>query len=169
MANSYFPEVVQPTIPLSEMTELEFLVLSEVYGVEIYDADILETPRSREAYFFAEDGSSEIIWINREEAADALVTSREFSSCLNKLIDNAINTNEGDDIAVDIPNYVDILHDIVKRSTTLTHISIQQAFYCDKMRPDSVGGGLVLITKKEVRSMTTKELLDQWLNEEKLT
>ena len=51
----------------------------------------------------------------------------------------------------------------MRRSETLTHVSIEAAFTCSKMRPDGFGGMATLITAKEIISESTTGLLEKWL------
>ena len=70
---------------------------------------------------------------------------------------------EAFDLDLSVDGYEFILQDIVRRSETLTHVSIDAAFTCSKMRPDGFGGMATLITAKEIISESTNHLLEKWL------
>jgi len=55
--------------------------------------------------------------------------------------------------------------DIVKRSKTLTHISVQAAFTCSRMRADGFGGMAVLITRDAIVGKSTGDILEDFLAE----
>ena len=65
MANYHSPTVVQQTIPLADMTELEQLILSKIFESEMIDEGL---------YFTADEGPSSLIWIDRA-ALDAATNS----------------------------------------------------------------------------------------------
>jgi hypothetical protein len=62
MADYFTPTVIQRTIPESEMTPLERLLLSHIFEAE-RDGDGW--------YFFSEHGRSDIIWVTRMALEDA--------------------------------------------------------------------------------------------------
>ncbi|WP_036281358.1 hypothetical protein [Methylocystis sp. ATCC 49242] len=164
MANNYFPTIIQPNIPLKDMTDLEFLILHTVF-TSVVDGD--------KAYFFAEEASNDVVYISREELADALATSNDRDSFLNKLVEDLLLSTEIDedfDINLTTPGqtYFEILQDIVKRSETLTYITVVSAFYCDKMRPHDFGGAAHVITKDKIRGKSTVDIINDILEEEHL-
>ena len=66
MADYNSPTVITPTIPVSDMTELERLILTTMFDHE-YDGDRI--------YFFSNIGPSEIISIDRDDLLGALERS----------------------------------------------------------------------------------------------
>ena len=70
---------------------------------------------------------------------------------------------EAFDLDLSVDGYDFILQDIVRRSETLTHVSIEAAFTCSKMRPDGFGGMATSITAEEIISESTNHLLEKWL------
>jgi hypothetical protein len=56
-----------------------------------------------------------------------------------------------------------LLKDIVKRSTTLSYVSVITAFTWSKMRPDGFGGMIVLITRDAIVGKSTNDLLEDFL------
>ena len=53
----------------------------------------------------------------------------------------------------------------MKRSRTLSYISIVAAFTCTRMRPDGFGGMAVLITADAVRGKSTNDLIEEFLSD----
>ena len=81
-------------------------------------------------------------------------------------LDGADPGAEDIDLDLSLTNWTLIFQDIVKRSSTLTHISVMASFTCSKMRPDAFGGMVTLITPAKILSMSTNEILEKWLSDE---
>jgi len=157
MADYFTQMVVHQTIPESDITPLEKLLLSHVFETEADGKGI---------YFFSEQGPSDMLWIGRAELETALAASQGVESAAVAFVkDELAKTNAGDDeIELDIsePGWPFLLQDIVRRSPSLKFISIEAAFICSKMRDDGFGGMAMLITADDVFSKTTGELLQEF-------
>jgi hypothetical protein len=57
------------------------------------------------------------------------------------------------------------LQDIVRRSKTLSYISVVTSFTCSKMRPDGFGGMAVLITPDAIVGKSTGDFLQDMIEE----
>ena len=60
-----------------------------------------------------------------------------------------------------VDGYAFILQDIVRRSESLSHVSVTAAFTCSRMCPGGFGGMAMLVTK-EIISKSTNGLLEKW-------
>ncbi|MGE4302708.1 MAG: hypothetical protein AB7E24_01590 [Novosphingobium sp.] len=160
MADYYTPTVVEPFIPLTAMLPIERLFLAQVFSEEI-DGDA--------AYFFSEDGASDLISLSAEEVRAALdAATPETSRLAQKLIDEQPDAILGEeDIDLDMCGdlWPDVLQDIVRRSPDLDHLTVTMAFTCSKMRPDGFGGLAMLITGATIRSESTHALFDRFYSE----
>jgi hypothetical protein len=58
-----------------------------------------------------------------------------------------------------------IFQDIVRRSSTLRHVTAVTSFTCSKMRPDGFGGMAVLITAEAITGKSTEDILCDLLDE----
>jgi len=161
MADYYTPTIVQQTIPDSDMTALERMLLSAIFSAE-RDGDGW--------YFFAEDAPSDMIWISRAELETALTQSTTVESSANdfvrKVLQEASSNHAEIEIDFSATSYEFILQDIVKRSATLSYITIVSAFTCSKMRSDGFGGMAVLITATSIKGKSTHDFIADFLAEE---
>lgn len=160
MANYHTLTVVQQTIPTGDMTTLERLLLSEIFDAEQDDVG---------NYFSADEGVSSIIYLN---AADLRIAvddpAAKSTTALSRIIDHLEDAilDEGDvEIETSEGWWETIFQDIVKRSETLTHISVVSSFTCDKMRPDGFGGMVLLITASKIRYDCTTDMLERFYEE----
>lgn len=161
MADYYTPTVVQQTIPDADMTVLERLLLSAIFTAE-RDGDAW--------YFFAEDAPSDMIWIMGAELEAALAQSTAIESCANDFVRKVLQETPPSDAEIEIDlsatSYEFILQDIVKRSLTLSYITVVSAFTCSRMRPDGFGGMAVLITTTSIKGKSTHDIIADFLAEE---
>lgn len=162
MADYHTPTVVTPTIPFSDMTALERLMLEAIFDVEC-------DPGDTHIYLFSGTGPSNIIYVDRGDLARACEESRAtLDSTANDYIVEKLR-NEMEPLDPDNP-YLDIdlsdtswefiLQDIVKRSPTLDEIVVTMSFTCSRMRPDGFGGAVTLITADSISGKSTVELLE---------
>ena len=162
MANYHSPTVVQQTIPLADMTELEQLILSKIFESEMIDEGL---------YFAADEGPSSLIWIDRA-ALDAATNSprAKDSAALKEVTGQRSDSPAGDgddEIEIDASGgwWDALFQDIIRRSETLDHITVMTSFTCDKMRPDGFGGMATLITAQSIRGQSTYELMAEFIAE----
>ena len=157
MADYNSPTVITPTIPVSDMTELERLILTTMFDHE-YDGDRI--------YFFSNIGPSEIISIDRDDLLGAL--ERSVTTPGGTALSLAIAALRREDREVDA-TYLDIdvsetpwtsiLHDIVWRSSLLDEIVVTTCFTCTRMRSAGFGGSVTRITPEGISSRSTLEML----------
>ncbi len=163
MADYFTSTVVQPDIPLPDMTPLETLILKAMFDSEIINGEI---------YFFSEEGTSDVLSFNPAELREALERSENTPSSIHDAVKGELDAADpgAEDIDLDLSltNWAFIFQDIVKRSRTLTHVSVVSAFTCSKMRPDAFGGMATLITADAIRSKSTTDLLEEFMAEAKL-
>jgi hypothetical protein len=160
MANYHSPTVVQQVIAKGDMTELELLILSQVF-----DADI----EGDAVYLCTSESPCDTIWIPADQLRAALDDPRaKGSTALAELLDRHGDTLLGDEeVEIDTSCgwWESVLQDIVRRSDTLDHICVMTSFTCDKMRPDGFGGIATLITADKIRGKSTEEIMAEWIAE----
>jgi hypothetical protein len=67
MADYFSPTVIQPTIPVADITPLERLLLSHIFNAEPDGGEGL--------YFYADEGPADMIWLDRARIEAALAQS----------------------------------------------------------------------------------------------
>ena len=114
MADYFEQTIVQQTIPNEDMTPLERLLLSRIFGCEA-DGDGW--------YFFADQGPSTMIRVTRAELESALASSPDVESAAHfHVIEQiAVADQEAAEIDLDLSgtSWEFFFQDIVKRSRTL--------------------------------------------------
>jgi hypothetical protein len=163
MADYYDETIVQPTIPDAEMTTLEKLLLCNIFECE----------RDGEGwYFYAEQGPSSFIVVNRAELRQAFAVSDDSENAAHIFvagqIADGVLDGTSDDIDLDVSgtSWEAFFQDIVKRSKTLIYITVATAFTCSKMRPDGFGGAATVITANAVKGKSTYDIIADFLAEE---
>lgn len=164
MADYHTPTVIQQTIPDTDMTPLERLLLSHIF----------ESERDGEGlYFYSESGPADMITVECAALETALAASE-----LN--VDNTVNNfvrklladlkdeklqNGYLDIDLSIASWEFILQDIVRRSSTLKYVSAVSSFTCTRMRPDGFGGAVVVISADSIFGKSTNDLLEEFIEQ----
>jgi hypothetical protein len=160
MADYFSPTVIQPTIPLADITPLERLLLSDIFSAE---------PDGDGLYFCAEESPADIVALSRAELAAALAASETFASSLNAYVAERLADLPSDEDAMDLDlstaSWEFIFQGIVRRSNTLRYVTAVSSFTCSKMRPDGFGGRAVLITAAAVMGKSTNDILEDFLAE----
>jgi len=153
MADYYSPTVVQPDIPVADMTPLELLLLSQIFESE---------PDGDAVYFFEEQSINDMFWLDLGEVREALAQSEGIASEAATLVAEALAElgADAEDLELDLSmkSYAFIFQDIICRSATLDHVSVVSAFTCSKMRPDGFGGMVIVITADQILSSSTSEM-----------
>lgn len=164
MADYFTPTVIQQTIPDADMTPLERLLLSHIFEAE-RDGDGW--------YFFSEQGPADMLYVERVALEFALAASAHASD---STANSFVRENLPDPQAVGpLPSHLDldlsstswefIIQDIVKRSATLTYVTVVSSFTCSRMRPDGFGGAAVLISADEIMGKSTTDLLEEFTHQ----
>ncbi|MBA3448360.1 MAG: hypothetical protein H0T56_12280 [Pseudaminobacter sp.] len=162
MADYYSPTVIQPAVPIADMSPLELLLLTRVFSFEL-EGDAL--------YLFTKFGPSDIVTLSLAQLVEAHEASQSGAGSTasvyiaNKLPKEADDqAKQPDDINIDMTgtSWEFILQDIVKRSTTLEQIVVTTAFTCSKMRPDGFGGAICLITADQIMYKSTNDMLQDF-------
>ncbi len=160
MADYFEQTVVQQTIPNADMTPLERLLLSRIFAC---------APDGDGCYFFAEQSPSTMIFVARAELEAAIALSPDVESAAHLYVTERLAAFEPDVAEIDLDltgtSWEFFLQDIVKRSKTLTYLSVVAAFTCSKMRPDGFGGMAVFITADTIQGKSTNDLLEEFLAE----
>jgi hypothetical protein len=158
MADYFTSTVVQADIPIADMTPLERLVLGAIFDIEESGSAV---------YFFARDGINDCPSLPIAALRDAWARADGTSSRLHDRVTEQLAETAADaeafELDLSVDGYAFILQDIVRRSTTLSHITVEAAFTCSKMRPDGFGGMAMLVTKEAIISESTTGLLEKWL------
>ena len=158
MADYITPTVIQPAIPIADLTPLERLLLSHVFNAECQDERL---------YFYADEGPADRIWLDRARLEAALAESR-IDSTATSLVTEQLAQVPADNVEIDL-DFTDrcwqaIFQDIVRRSSSLRYVTAVSAFTCSKMRPDGFGGMAVLITANTVMGKSTSDIIADFLN-----
>jgi hypothetical protein len=161
MANYFSPTVIQPTIPATDMTPLERLLLSHIFQVE---------PDGDDLYFYADEAPADMIWLDRVPLQTALVQSTgTFDSTAVSVVTEQLAQLPDDNVEIELDfsdrSWESIFQDIVSRSPTLRYVTAESAFTCSKMRPDGFGGMAVVITASAIIGKSTGELIADCLND----
>jgi hypothetical protein len=160
MADYFSHTVVQQIIPDTDMTPLEKLLLSNIFGVEHH---------RNGWYFFAEENPLTTFVVARSELQEALASSPDAESAAHQAaIEQLAEAGaDADQIEIDLSgiSWEEFFQDIVTRSTTLRYISIVVAFTCSKMRPDGFGGTALLITPRCIVAESTTDILEKLIAE----
>ena len=160
MADYFTPTVVQPTIPIADMTALERLLLTRIFEAE---------PDGAGRYIFAEEGPADTITVNRGELNAALADSQAADSTAKTYVAERLSQISADETIIDLDlsgtSWEFLFQDIVRRSPTLDNVTVISAFTCSKMRPDGFGGMAVLITADAIKGKSTNDLLEDFLAE----
>lgn len=70
MADCFTPTVIQPAIPIADITPLERLLLSHVFNAKCQGERI---------YFYADEGPADRVWLDRTRLEAALAQSRTWA------------------------------------------------------------------------------------------
>lgn len=160
MADYFEQTVIQQSIPETDMTPLELLLLSRIFNIE----------RDGKAwYFFAEDNPCIMIHATRAELVEALASSPDPDSVAHCYVTErlaAVGAGAAEiDLDLSDTSWEFFLQDIVKRSQTLVYLSVVVGFTCSRMRSDGFGGMAVLITADAIRGKSTNDLIEEFLSE----
>jgi hypothetical protein len=153
------PTVVQPAIPVADMTPLEQLVLSRIFEAEPHDDKL---------YLFSETGPSECFSLPIADVREAMMQSAGTASSLaDGLAPRLAEAGCGDgdlDLDLSCGGWALILQDIVKRSRTIDYISVVSSYMCSRMRPDGFGDSVTVITGEGVFFASTHDMEEQLLS-----
>jgi hypothetical protein len=160
MADYFSPTVIQPAIPVADITPLERLLLSHIFCAE---------PEGEGLYFYADEGPAGMIWLDRAPIEAALAQSPTTDSVAATLVTAQLARVPADNVEIELDfsdmSWESILQDIVRRSATLRYITAVSAFTCSRMRPDGLGGMAVLITASAAMGKSTDTIIEDFLNE----
>jgi hypothetical protein len=167
--------VVQPTIPIADMTPLERLLLTRIFEAE---------PDGDGLCFFAEAGPTEAVELAVEDLRAAFMHSAGLPSTARTYFANRIADIGESKTLIDVDlsgmcpesgqgpvggrAWEFIFQDIVRRSSTLKHVTVVSAFTCTKTRPDGFGGMAVLITADAIKGKSTNDILEELLAETRI-
>ncbi|HEX3417890.1 MAG TPA: hypothetical protein VHT21_16020 [Stellaceae bacterium] len=158
MADYFTPTVIQPTIPVADITPLERLLLSHIFNAE---------PDGEGLYFYADEGPCDMICLDRAPIETALAQS--VQSTATSFVSEQLARVPADNVEIELDCsdmvWESIFQDIVRRSTGLRYVTAVSAFTCSRMRPDGFGGMAVLITPTAVMGKSTSDIVEDFLNE----
>lgn len=160
MADYYSTTIVQPKIPLADMTASEFLLLSRMF-----QHDVIEGA----AYFFTESGPTDMPEFEMSEVTQALATDaghdNQAAQWFQDRLKDRGEAQEYITIDMSTKSYEFIFQDIIGRSDTLTYVWVVTSYQCSKLRPDGFGGAASVITADQFRFKSTDDLVDDFLTE----
>jgi len=160
MADYYSTTIVQPDIPLRDMTASEYLLLCGMFQHEVSDGEV---------YFFTDIGPSDMPEFDVSEIKAALATDTGRDNQAARWLQNRLEYlgKDLDYITIDMStkSYEFIFQDIIGRSAALTYVSVITSYQCSKLRPDGFGGAASIITADQFRFKSTDDLIDDFLTE----
>lgn len=168
MADYHSPAVVQPSLPVGDMTPLERLILGYVFEAE---------KDGERVYYFSLDGPCEFICVPVDDLRMAWRGSQglgesgigDHVAALLARFASQAGGNRSDTIDIDLTeptsNWDRMFQDIVRRSATIKAIEVTTSFTCSKMRPDGFGGSAMLITADAIRYKSTMDIFEEFWNE----
>jgi hypothetical protein len=158
MADYFTPTVIQPAIPIADLTPLERLLLSHVFNAEC---------QGERLYFYADERPADRIWLDRARLEAALAYSR-IENTATSLVTEQFARLPADNVEIELDfsghRWEAIFQDIVRRSPSLRYVTAISAFTCSKMLPDGFGGMAVLITADTVMGKSTGDMIEDLLN-----
>jgi len=161
MAGYFTPTVIQPTIPLGDITPLERLLLSHIFNAE---------PDGEGLYFYADEGPAGTIWLDRAPLEAALAQSSTASdNTAATVVTSQLARVPADNVEIELDvsdtPWQAIFQDIVRRWRSLRYVTAISSFTCSKMRPDGFGGMAVLITPTAIVGKSTSDIIEDFLAE----
>jgi hypothetical protein len=154
MADYFSPTVIQPAIPVADMTPLERLLLSHIFEAE---------RQGESLYFFADEEPASMVWLDRPVLEAALAQSRTTpGSKTAAFVTEQLARVPADNVEIELDlsaGWEFIFQDILRRSAILRYITAVSSFICSTMRPHSFGGMAVLITAADVIAKSTSDFL----------
>lgn len=168
MADYAFPTVVQPSLPVADMTPLERLILGYVFEAE-NDGDRI-TYCSCEGpceFICVAIGDLRVAWRGSRDRGESAIGGHV--AALLARFDPERGENVRETIDIDLTeaaiSWDRMLQDIVRRSATIHEIEVTASFTCSKMRPDGFGGSAMLITADAIRYKSTTDIFEEFWNE----
>jgi hypothetical protein len=164
MADYFSPTVIQPAIPVTDITPLERLLLSHIFNVEA---------RADDLYFYEDEGPAQTIWLDRAKIDDALAQSAAtVESAAAGFVVEQLARVPADNVEIELDlsgtSWEFIFQDIVRRSRSLRYVTAVSSFTCSKMRPGGFGGMAVLITPSAILGKSTNDIIADFLAEARL-
>ncbi len=148
--------VINPAIPLVDITELERLVLSSVFDAgEVDNALLLYTDRGAALTFSLAAGDLSAAYETSRRAPKSEL-NRIVAECWRDQIDGR------DRIEIDLrpSSWEFILQDIVARSETLSEVRVLEWSRHSSQRPDSFSASIMLITATECAGRSSDNLFE---------
>ena len=131
MADYFSQTVIQPTIPVADITPLERLLLSHIFNAE-RDGEGL--------YFYADEGPADMIWLDRAPIEAALAQSPPaVDNTATTFVTGKLARVPADNVEIELDfsdmGWEAIFQDIVRRSTSLRYVTAVSAFTCSTHAP----------------------------------
>ena len=146
MADYYSTTVLQPKLPLKDMTAAEYLILTGIFQHEIVDGAV---------YFFAEFGPRDRLEFDMSEVRQALAADIGHDTEARRWFQDRLDHvgDALDHITMDIStkSYELIIQEIIRRSNTLSYVWVITSYHCSRMRHDGFGGAASVITAYQFR------------------
>ena len=162
MADYSSPTVIQPEIPVADITPLERLLLSHIFHVEDGPGGL---------YFYADEGPASTLWLDRAPLEAALAQSPvtiNTGAAANFVIEQ-LERVPADNVEIELDlastSWECIFQDIVRRSKSLRYVTAVSSFTASKTCPDGFGGMAVLITPTAIVGKSTSDIIEDFLAE----
>jgi len=159
VADYHSPTVVDTLIPVSDINELEHLLLTNIFEFDLHEDRL---------YFHHWEGAQSYISVNRcKFKAAAAKADYGENSPLAELLKQERNAPIGEtEIELDLgeTSFEFLFQNIVRRSQTLKHIAVITSFTCTKMRQDGWGGMATVITADKIAGKSTHDIVRELLD-----
>ncbi len=155
MADYFSQSVVTPSIPACDMNAAEHLLLTSVFCHQAEDDHV---------YFFADTWREMHFALPVASMRAALSASSSDCVAARFLAERITGYADEEFIDIDMDDHwMEILQDIVRRSSTLAHIAIETSYSCTRMLADGFGGQAIVITADAIESMSTSQFIEEAL------
>ncbi|ADU15366.1 hypothetical protein [Asticcacaulis excentricus] len=169
MTDYHSTSVVDPKIPLSDMSPLELFLLTQFFQSDL-EAEGL--------FLYAEQSIDHmptvLVGALRQAYADSLAFESQILPAVRLWLDEVSDADADSETDFDLDAHLNtypyevILQDIVRRSPTLSYLTVEVAHTCTKMRPDGFGGSATLIHAEGIEFQSTSGLLEMAISALKL-
>lgn len=165
MTDYFSPTVIDPCLPIKDITPLEMFFLKEFLSYEVIDDTSI--------YFHSSIGPYRIDNYKVSSIKESLGNYQSNDKGLMGDIWNFITSDDPTfveelGVSFDEEMLIEILENIIDRSSTVDRIDVITSFTCSKMRSDGFGGRRVSITTKYIDIIDTNDIEDEPENETEL-
>jgi len=163
MTHYFAPTVIVPPLPIQDISRFEMFILKKFFQFEIQGDELI--------YFFSHEGpfntDNILVGTLREYLDDYKPNGKGISHDIWEFIGSgSVDENFPFGVEFNEEMLVEILENILERSSSVKRIDVVQSYMCDKMVMEGFGGRRISITSKYVDIIDTSDLDDDAIVEE---